>query len=439
MSKRFTKKKLLYQIPAFLLCFVVLYIYKYNVVFIDADASSELVLANLLNRTNSLLTKDWYYSTEIKLINTNLIFTPLFSLFSNWSIIRSVGTGICLLLTMASAYYFYKQLGIKNKPLLISFLLLPISIQYFGMYIAQPYYEFSALKTYLTLGILIDVIRRNEKNTLKLILLFIISFIQGTDGLRNIILTILPIVICYAIVEITNYLGKLDDCYKKRLKIIRECIIILLISSLLGLVLLYFVLAKRYSFATFGDMSFILSKDLLSSLLNPWLLTFGYVEDKVLSIAILHNGLSFIIIGLSLYIVIHNIKNNKEIRKETMFLTVFYIVAVIILALLSLFVHFINSDMERYNLPVAIFAFPLIFDWFENEFSKDKLQKTIFACFVVLVVVCGFDNYYKFQNNENRSVLKGINSGRTNYDSVELNDIVYMLQEKGYKNGYSYF
>ena len=60
-------------------------------VLIDSDSASELVLAQHLSQKNAILSTDWCYSTELRVLNTQLIFAPLFKIFSDWSTIRFVG------------------------------------------------------------------------------------------------------------------------------------------------------------------------------------------------------------------------------------------------------------------------------------------------------------------------------------------------------------
>lgn len=44
---------------------------------IDSDMSSEMVLGRLLAKENTIISKNWYYATELRVINTQLIF-PFF-------------------------------------------------------------------------------------------------------------------------------------------------------------------------------------------------------------------------------------------------------------------------------------------------------------------------------------------------------------------------
>ena len=56
--------------------------------FINSDDASELVLANILADQHGIITRDWYYSTELRFLNTNLVNAPLFMIFHNWRLVR---------------------------------------------------------------------------------------------------------------------------------------------------------------------------------------------------------------------------------------------------------------------------------------------------------------------------------------------------------------
>lgn len=62
--------------------------------YIDSDMSSELVLARLLADEGSLISKNWFYSTELRVLNTQLVFMPLFLVFDNWHTVRVLGTAL---------------------------------------------------------------------------------------------------------------------------------------------------------------------------------------------------------------------------------------------------------------------------------------------------------------------------------------------------------
>ncbi len=69
-------------LAAMILCFAVVL----NRTFdrrVNADDAGELILSSLLAKEHRILTLNWYYSTELRVLNTQLVFAPLF--FSNCS------------------------------------------------------------------------------------------------------------------------------------------------------------------------------------------------------------------------------------------------------------------------------------------------------------------------------------------------------------------
>ena len=74
----------------FVLCF---FLNRYTVYTLDADASSELVLAkHLADAGGGILSKNWYYSTEIRFLSEQLPFELMFFFTENWHIVRLGGT-----------------------------------------------------------------------------------------------------------------------------------------------------------------------------------------------------------------------------------------------------------------------------------------------------------------------------------------------------------
>lgn len=62
---------------------------------LDSDMSSEMVLAQLLAKENAALSTHWYYSTELRVLNTQLLYAFFFKLSNNWHWIRMASI-ICL-------------------------------------------------------------------------------------------------------------------------------------------------------------------------------------------------------------------------------------------------------------------------------------------------------------------------------------------------------
>ena len=90
------------MIALVLICYVILMIHN-GFRYLNADDSSELVLARILAEQHSILTRDWCYSSELRVLNTNLIFAPMFMIFRSWKAVRIAG-GILLMLLYVISY-----------------------------------------------------------------------------------------------------------------------------------------------------------------------------------------------------------------------------------------------------------------------------------------------------------------------------------------------
>ena len=87
---------------------LVLYMGLHGKDLLDADMSSELVLAQQLKQTGGILSSNWYYSTEVRVLNTQLVYSLLFHAFDDWQTVRLVGN-ITLYLVLLGSYYFFLQ------------------------------------------------------------------------------------------------------------------------------------------------------------------------------------------------------------------------------------------------------------------------------------------------------------------------------------------
>ena len=99
---------------AFLLLIVVNICWGNN--WIDSDMAAEMIFAKLLSEEGKLIaTSDWYYSTEFRVLYTQLIMGPLHGIFSSWKAIRVLTNVVFYVFMYASFCFACKPLGIKKQ------------------------------------------------------------------------------------------------------------------------------------------------------------------------------------------------------------------------------------------------------------------------------------------------------------------------------------
>lgn len=160
---------------------------------IDSDASSELVLAEHLAKTGQLLSDDWIYSTELRILNTQLIYAPLFLVFSSWHMVRFVGALILQAILLLSFFGFTRLMDMEKKVFYLcgGILLLPVSVCW-GRIVLYNCYYVPHISICLWITGLTFTKRYNAK---RMILLGALSFVGGLSGIRQLMMTHAPAVV----------------------------------------------------------------------------------------------------------------------------------------------------------------------------------------------------------------------------------------------------
>lgn len=127
---------------------------------LDDEMASELILAKMLSSGKGfILTNQWFYSTEIRVLNTQLIFAPLFWLFKSWAVVRIVGTVILHAIMLGTFYFLLASLRQKRLfPWLATLLILPMSFEYAHIVNFGAYYLPHLTIAFAVLGLLFSAL-----------------------------------------------------------------------------------------------------------------------------------------------------------------------------------------------------------------------------------------------------------------------------------------
>lgn len=165
--------------------------------FLDSDASSELVLAKHLSQTGQILSRDWFYSTELRVLNTQLVYAPLFLLFEDWHMVRFAGAILLQILYIASYGFVMKQARVDRGVICGSacLLLLPVSVNYGRILLYHGYYIPHIILSFVLTGLLLDLCREGSRRRKWSCggLLILLSFIGGLGGVRQLMITHAPL------------------------------------------------------------------------------------------------------------------------------------------------------------------------------------------------------------------------------------------------------
>lgn len=176
-------------------------VYHTSLQLLDSDTSSELVLAQHLHDTGRIVSSDWFYSTELVVLNSHVILAPLFSLFSDWRKIRFFGVLITHVILLVSFWYLCKSASLKRRSYFLggTLLLLPTSVAYGRIVLYNFHYAFNVaigfLLVALTLAFMKDTLKKGNYvwKVAHLSLLLLLSFVSGMSGVRQIAITHVPL------------------------------------------------------------------------------------------------------------------------------------------------------------------------------------------------------------------------------------------------------
>lgn len=169
--------------------------YKLNfgIGLMESDSASDIYYAYLLSEEGSIISNNWFFSTEIRILDNELVFALLFRLFPGlgWWKIETIGTAIMNGLLGLSGVLLAHQLGWGHKSLwMFGFTLLPYGTSgfYYVVMHGCGYYVYAITQVFLILSLFFAIVNDGGKNKcwlwVKYILYLCCSWLAGIQGIR---------------------------------------------------------------------------------------------------------------------------------------------------------------------------------------------------------------------------------------------------------------
>lgn len=181
---------------------------------LNSDLSSELVLAKQLADRGQILSDNWYYSTELRVVNTQLITALLFKFTDNWGLVRVLSNFILYAFCAASMIFLGKSLRLsKQSIVLCEFLLIvPYSSTWFSIVQMGAFYYPHIILMFLALG---SLFFSQNKKICFLIWCFV-SLLMGMGGLRYLLIFHIPALCAGGVLLVkTQEFSDLLECLNK--------------------------------------------------------------------------------------------------------------------------------------------------------------------------------------------------------------------------------
>lgn len=397
---------------------------------LDSDMSSEMILADILNKEHSVtgITRSWLYSTEIHIFEMQWFYRLGLSLFpNNWHYARTFGMALALFMYAMIIIFVFYAIGYAEAGIwAAAFSILPGGSWYFWQTIYGGYYLAHQLMTLFPLALVLLLVRENlrSKKIICFVLLMLVSLASGIKGIKLLMTFYMPL--CVTAIIVFFLAGKLQWKTVKRLNLMLISIIAT-ISAVIGYIINSKVLAKIYSFESFSAMTIGVKS--YFDLLRDYIWSFGYAEGKILmspqGIAAMCGvvfGIIVLVSGVRLVIRI------ADLPEEIAVLTVFCTASIVTITFVFSYVAR-EGGIQYYQILVPLGYFLVVME-IATERTVFQYSKLCLMLMALVLVLCASAGTVYNEDHEPYHVYRA---------HTQLKPVVDMLVEQGYTDGVSMF
>ncbi|MCR4691182.1 MAG: hypothetical protein K5739_07555 [Lachnospiraceae bacterium] len=376
MKKKGLEKNTL--LPAALVILTILALAVYTLFFLNhlmhSDMAAEVNLSHFLAQRGELISKEWFYSTEIRILYSQLIMTPLFHIFSDYHTVKVISVFLFLAFLLLSYAHLARRFSFSKQTvwLVLLFLMAPWSNEYLDMMFLGNFYTSQTILMFVMLAFFMKEEKEGEENKSQKAKIAspaafcILSLLMGLSGLRYLACLFGPLI-----------LAKLLWVYLKGKNpgFVKE--ILMTGFALAGFLIHKLYLAKNFSFDATSEVVFVPLSEVPERLLTAFRLMlelFGYREGlPMMSPLGLVNVVKCAFFCCFVYMIVAAFKEREQLsEKERLFLYYF-----LFLFLINLYMLVFTGVLlqYRYWIPVFIVGIFIVGMYLEKHVFAVSLQK----------------------------------------------------------------
>lgn len=364
--------------------FTLFLIWKKDFYMENSDIASDMILGKLLSQEGGILSKNWFYSTELHVVHTQLIYKLLFHIWpDNWLMVRIAAAVIFLVLIVASFLFMTSALGLKDEGLLASSILTwPFGQWYVRIVTFGQSYVTYFIIAFVSMGLFFRAVKGGKtKGVIYGVLLAAISFVAGLGGVRLLMICYAPLFATSLVVVLfTHYVSFANKKDARALQTSTKAAFIFalipFVFSCIGLGINRKVLCKKYNFQdqfreTWRDFSLSRTLDTLSDSLTlfGWHAEVGFVSWQGLI-----NCLNFLLI---VGIVVSVVYVYRNFWKFSQIVQLFLVYTGVLTLITTVVLSCSNKYYPYYWLPVIpYFLIVLALGLFNSNIGCDKTSGT---------------------------------------------------------------
>lgn len=252
--------------------------------YIDSDMASEMILADILNKEGGVLSTNWWYSTELRVLYLQFFYRLGLLVFpQNWYAAHMFGQALCVLVMILSYLYVGHGLRLKNCGAWgAAVLACPFGMWYLWHGWLSGAYLPHIIYVLLSFGAILHLLNSEGKGrrALQWMLLLGACLLSGMNSPKGIMAFYFPLVLVGGCLVVGQWHLDPQKRPDQELKMLGIFVVAALVTSI-GYGLCSVVLADTHSFANFNTrMWSTLDIGALLSKLGDFFTLFGYPVDS---------------------------------------------------------------------------------------------------------------------------------------------------------------
>lgn len=417
MTKKICKAAPYIVLGASILVLIILNI-AYHDHWLDSDMAAEMIFSKQISEEGGLIaSSSWYYSTEFRILYTQLVMVPLFHIFGKFHLIRSITNVVTYVLMLVGFFYFMKPLKIKKEisVTVSALLLLPFSETMITHMTMGNTYMPHVIIMLFWMGMLFRLSGIAQTSIPKwryvvLAVLFgLLSLICGMSGVRYFLCIFAPICLASLIFAYVNRNAKFKILYVS---------VVGAVLGAIGYAINIIFIAKAYVFQTYESTNFItiFNGILLERIQNTFgkiMDFFGYIPERgLLSARGMITIMAFLMLAVVSGITVCMRRNYFGLLTICSFFINIFV-----------FIFTDGTVVARYFIPVFVMWIPAFAYYIQGNCdnlllmdadkikNSDKLNKTVvLAIFACCIVVTSAKVLFSFVTVDKNKELKKVSS-----------------------------
>lgn len=403
---------------------------------VDSDLASEMILSDLLNKEGTIISHNWFYSTELKVVNLQWFYRLGLLIFPNdWHLARTFGMAITLALFAAAMLFFVKCAGLGRAGLwMVGTLLWPFGQHYLVYAIYGGYYLVYTFFYMLVLALVLRSLNADKKHcALQWVLACVITAVAGMNGVKQLMVFHAPLCLAAAILLVlalhscgkTDWKAALDVC-RKEVRLLAASLVTA-VAAAAGYFVSNAVLSRMYDFKSYNFIVWNRDEDwfTLDRILMDFFHEFGYENGS----GVFHFGGIAAAVGLllgcwMLFCIVRLLLRLDKLERNDKLLVLLLVAMLAVCGVAYTYFHEYYLYFWLMNMPVAIavMAVEIKTEDFHILGARQLLGVGLAACFTLCAV-----STVRQEQEHPYLAHKGLNTAAE------------WLVDNGYTQGYSTF